>query len=49
MSLDRFDIAILRQIQTDGRISNRDLAERVGLSHGVLKTSLPEHNKITYY
>ncbi len=32
MSLDRFDLAILREIQSDGRISNRDLAERVGLS-----------------
>ncbi len=32
MPLDRFDIAILREIQSDGRISNRDLAERVGLS-----------------
>ncbi len=32
MLLDRFDIAILREIQADGRISNRDLAERVGLS-----------------
>ena len=32
MQLDRFDIAILRELQANGRISNRDLAERVGLS-----------------
>ena len=32
MLLDQFDIAILRELQLDGRISNRDLAERVGLS-----------------
>ena len=32
MLLDRFDLAILRELQSDGRISNRDLAERVGLS-----------------
>ena len=32
MLLDRFDIAILRELQADGRMSNRDLAERVGLS-----------------
>lgn len=32
MLLDRFDIAILRELQADGRVSNRELAERVGLS-----------------
>ncbi len=32
LTLDRFDAAILRVLQGDGRISNRDLAERVGLS-----------------
>ncbi len=32
MLLDRFDIAILAELQCNGRISNRDLAERVGLS-----------------
>jgi DNA-binding Lrp family transcriptional regulator len=32
MLLDRFDIAILSELQRNGRISNRDLAERVGLS-----------------
>lgn len=30
--LDRFDIAILTVLQTRGRISNKDLAEQVGLS-----------------
>ena len=30
--LDRFDKAILRLLQTQGRISNQDLAEQVGLS-----------------
>lgn len=29
---DRYDIAILTELQKNGRISNRDLAERVGLS-----------------
>ncbi len=32
MKLDRFDIAILRELQRDGRMSNRELAGRVGLS-----------------
>ncbi len=32
MSLDRFDTDILMILQQEGRISNRDLAERVGLS-----------------
>ncbi len=31
-SLDRLDVSILRTLQTDGRISYVDLAERVGLS-----------------
>ena len=30
--LDRFDKAILRLLQTQGRMSNQDLAEQVGLS-----------------
>jgi DNA-binding Lrp family transcriptional regulator len=30
--LDRFDIAILRELQRDGRVSNAWLAQRVGLS-----------------
>lgn len=31
-SLDRIDLKILRMLQTDGRISNVDLAKAVGLS-----------------
>ncbi len=31
--LDKFDTAILRELQHDGRISNRDLAEKVSLSN----------------
>jgi Lrp/AsnC family leucine-responsive transcriptional regulator len=29
---DRYDRAILRQLQIDGRLSNQDLADRIGLS-----------------
>ena len=32
MQLDRYDREILRILQTEGRISNQDLADRVGLS-----------------
>ncbi|MGB0732600.1 MAG: Lrp/AsnC family transcriptional regulator [Pontibacterium sp.] len=32
LSLDRFDVKILRELQTDGSLSNQDLAERVGLT-----------------
>jgi Lrp/AsnC family leucine-responsive transcriptional regulator len=32
MTLDRFDKEILRILQSQGRISNQDLAEQVGLS-----------------
>ena len=32
MELDRYDRQILRVLQEDGRISNQDLAERIGLS-----------------
>lgn len=32
MKLDRIDRAILRELQREGRISNNDLAERIGLS-----------------
>jgi len=31
-TLDKFDIAILHQLQTDGRLTNAELANRVGLS-----------------
>jgi Lrp/AsnC family leucine-responsive transcriptional regulator len=30
--LDKFDLAILRELQADGRLSNAELAARVGLS-----------------
>ena len=32
MQLDRYDRRILQVLQEDGRISNQDLAERIGLS-----------------
>lgn len=32
MELDRYDREILQALQADGRISNQDLAERIGLS-----------------
>jgi Lrp/AsnC family leucine-responsive transcriptional regulator len=32
MEIDRFDRQILQLIQQDGRISNQDLADRIGLS-----------------
>ncbi|MEJ2591264.1 MAG: Lrp/AsnC family transcriptional regulator [Candidatus Thiodiazotropha sp.] len=32
MKLDRYDRRILETLQQDGRISNQDLAERIGLS-----------------
>ena len=32
MELDRYDLHILQVIQEDSRISNQDLAERIGLS-----------------
>jgi Lrp/AsnC family leucine-responsive transcriptional regulator len=31
-TLDKFDIAILHELQADGRLSNAELAQRVGLS-----------------
>jgi Lrp/AsnC family transcriptional regulator, leucine-responsive regulatory protein len=31
-TLDRYDIAILRELQTDARLSNTELASRIGLS-----------------
>src|SRR5690606_6181904 len=30
--VDRYDLRILEQLQQDGRISNQDLADRIGLS-----------------
>ena len=32
MEIDRFDRKILQVLQQDGRISNQDLADRIGLS-----------------
>ena len=32
MELDRYDLQILEILQSDGRISNQDLADRIGLS-----------------
>jgi Lrp/AsnC family transcriptional regulator of ectoine degradation len=32
MKLDRYDLAILRELQRNGRISKRELAEKIGLS-----------------
>lgn len=32
MQLDRYDRQILQQLQEDGRLSNQDLADRIGLS-----------------
>ena len=31
--LDRYDLRILEELQRDARISNQELAERIGLSH----------------
>jgi Lrp/AsnC family transcriptional regulator, leucine-responsive regulatory protein len=31
-TLDRFDVAILRELQSDARLSNTELASRIGLS-----------------
>ncbi|MDP3138819.1 MAG: Lrp/AsnC family transcriptional regulator [Burkholderiaceae bacterium] len=31
-ALDKFDLAILNQLQADGRLTNAELAQRVGLS-----------------
>ncbi|MDO9359937.1 MAG: AsnC family protein, partial [Polaromonas sp.] len=31
-TFDKFDIAILNELQTDGRLSNAELSTRVGLS-----------------
>ncbi|MFG5408980.1 Lrp/AsnC family transcriptional regulator [Piscinibacter sakaiensis] len=32
MALDRYDVAILRELQGDARLSNAELAQRIGLS-----------------
>ncbi len=33
MQLDRYDRQILELLQQDGRISNQDLADRIGCRH----------------
>ncbi len=40
MSLDQIDIAILRQIQQDGRMSNSELARRINLSQPATHTRM---------
>lgn len=40
MKLDRIDIAILKALQNDGRISNASLAETVGLSQSACSRRL---------
>ncbi len=40
MSLDRIDVAILKALQEDGRISNAALAEKVGLSQSACSRRL---------
>jgi len=32
MTLDAFDVGILRELQANGRMSNQDLSEKIGLS-----------------
>jgi Lrp/AsnC family leucine-responsive transcriptional regulator len=32
MELDRYDVQILRHLQDDGRLTNQELADRIGLS-----------------
>ncbi|ODU89246.1 MAG: AsnC family transcriptional regulator [Thiobacillus sp. 65-69] len=32
MQLDRYDVQILRHLQADGRLTNQELADRIGLS-----------------
>src|SRR3546814_9625340 len=48
VSLDRTDIAILAQLQRDGRITNAELAERVNLSASAClrRTQRLEHDGV---
>lgn len=51
-TLDRFDLAILKELQDDGRLSNAELATRVGLSAAPCwrrVKSLEENGFITGY
>src|SRR5690554_2640698 len=45
MALDRIDIAILKVLQKDGRISNSALAEKVGLSQSACSRRLDNLEK----
>lgn len=50
--LDRYDIAILRELQQDARLSNAELAQRIGLSAAPTWRRvrwLEEHGYITGY
>ncbi|MES9898475.1 MAG: Lrp/AsnC family transcriptional regulator [Sedimenticola sp.] len=52
MGLDRYDKRILEALQTEGRISNQDLAERIGLSQSPCLRrvrALEENGLITGY
>lgn len=47
-ALDKHDLAILAQLQSDGRLTNQDLAERVGLSASACwrRVKALEENKV---
>ncbi|MEJ1374449.1 MAG: Lrp/AsnC family transcriptional regulator, partial [Candidatus Sedimenticola sp. (ex Thyasira tokunagai)] len=52
MGLDRYDKRILEALQTEGRISNQELAERIGLSQSPCLRrvrALEENGLITGY
>ncbi|BBI72540.1 hypothetical protein HAALTHF_22100n [Vreelandella aquamarina] len=52
LTLDRFDRRILDVLQVEGRISNQELAERIGLSPSPCLRrvrALEEHGLITQY
>ena len=52
MEIDRYDRMILELLQTDGRISNQDLADRIGLSPSPCLRrvrALEEHGLIAGY
>ena len=52
LTLDRFDRRILEVLQQEGRISNQELAERIGLSPSPCLRrvrALEEHGLITQY
>lgn len=47
--LDEIDLRILRQLQQDGRITNHDLSDRIGLSPSPCLRRLEEQNVISRY